>query len=349
MKDFILDPGAYTPESAKLIDPLSDILQLRFSEDFHQWNSYRLSLSGLNDCAGNKSQDLVFRAGKIARAVVGSVLVNEIMYDPEEGGPAFVELYLPGEKVYDLYDLSIHLGEEGSIPDHPIPLSSHSRLALPGQYLVLTPSVPHLMEYYGLPLSGQWIELDGLQGMKRNSGVIYLTDRAGNVVDMAVYKDEMHAELLNDPRGVSLERISPERPGSDPANWHSAASIEGYATPGRINSQSAIVQEAGRLLEVSPEVFTPDNDGTGDLLNITLTPGGPDWVVSVWITDLQGNRIRVLANNHVAAPTLRYTWDGEGTNNNMQAMGFYVVHARGYHPPSGEQWVRRRAVGLVYR
>jgi len=185
--------------------------------------------------------------------------------------------------------------------------------------------------------------------MKKSSGVIYLTDRSGQVVDLVNYSDQMHMELLDDPRGVSLERISTQRSGNDPDNWHSAASIEGYATPGKKNSQSLGVIDPDKLLDVEPEVFSPDNDGYNDLLSLTIATGGNDWVVGLWITDLQGNSIRVLANNHLAGPTVTYLWDGEGENGTMQPMGFYVVHARGYRPATGERWIRRQAVGLVYR
>ncbi|MCD4710910.1 MAG: lamin tail domain-containing protein [Bacteroidales bacterium] len=346
---FTLDPGGTEPESVKLLDPLSKILQLCFSEDFQGWYSYHLSLSGVTDCMGNPSEAHELRAGTVSQPVYGSVVINEIMYDPEEGYPEYVELYLPGEAFYDLQDFSIHLVEEGGSPDNPVALTPHSRLFMPGQYLVVTDCVPHLADAYQLEVSGQWVEVEGLPGIKKSSGIIYLTDRAGSVVDMAIYNDEMHMELLSDPRGISLERISSKRSGSDPDNWHSAASIEGYATPGRENSQSADANDSDKLLNVEPEVFSPDNDGQNDLLNITLTTGGYDWVVGLWITDLQGNRVRVLANNHLAAPSICYTWDGEGKNGTMQPMGFYVVHARGYHPATGERWVRRRAVGLVYR
>ncbi len=156
-------------------------------------------------------------------------------------------------------------------------------------------------------------------------------------------------ELLDDPRGISLERVGLSRSGSDPDNWHSAASLEGYATPGRKNSQSMEEGDTDRLVEVEPEVFSPDNDGFNDLLKITIATGGNDWVIGLLITDLHGNRIRVLANNHLAAPTLSYTWDGEGEDGSMQPMGFYVIHARAYHPATGERWIRRKAVGLVYR
>ena len=103
------------------------------------------------------------------------------------------------------------------------------------------------------------------------------------------------------------------------------------------------------MLAVEPEVFSPDMDGHEDLLEIVIRTGGQDWLVGIWITDLHGILIRVLANNHIAGPSVSYTWDGEGENGSMQPMGFYVVHARAYHPSTGEQWVRRKAVGLVYR
>ena len=271
------------------------------------------------------------------------------MYDPEDGKPAYVELFHPGEKFYDLRDLSIHFVEEGGSPDHPVALSCCSRLVLPGQYLVITKCIANLADAYNLEVSGQWVEVDGLPGLKKSSGCIYLTDRAGNVVDMVVYSDEMHMELLDDPTGISLERVAWDRSGIDPDNWHSAASLEGYATPGKRNSQSPGESDSKGLLTVEPEVFSPDMDGYDDLLEIVIRTGGQAWVVGLVISDLHGTIIRVLANNQIAGPLASYTWDGEGENGSMQPMGFYVVHVRAYHPATGEQWIRRKAVGLVYR
>jgi hypothetical protein len=348
-----LNPGAIVPDSFRILDPLWEILQVNFQENFQEWTVYQLLVSGLNDCAGNESDLHEFEAGTASQPGVASVVINEIMYDPDEACPEYVELFLPGNRIFDLQDFAIHLVEEGASPDNPIALTSHSRLILPGQYLVLTASVPHLMEAYGLEMSGQWVEVEELPGLDKSSGVIYLSDHAGNVVDMAVYSDDLHMELLDDPRGISLERVRAGHSGSDPDNWHSAASLAGYATPGRENSQSldggAGEGASDRRLEVESEVFSPDNDGFNDLLNITISTGGNDWVIGLLITDLQGNRIRVLANNHLAGPSHTYTWDGEGESGAMQPMGFYVIHARAYHSVSEERWVRRKAVGLVYR
>jgi hypothetical protein len=346
---FTMDPGGEEPDTLFFMEPLSGTLKLCFQEDFSRWSRYRLSMSGLSDCAGNISNNREVVAGAVSQPGQGSVVINEIMYDPDEGSPSFVELFLPGEEVYDLQDIAIHMVEEGGSPDNPVALSPHSRLFLPGQYLVLSGCVPQLMEAYTLELSGQWVEVEALSSIKKNSGIIYLTDRAGQVVDRVSYSDRMHMGLLEDPRGVSLERVSAQRAGMDPDNWHSAASIEGYATPGRRNSQTLEGGGSGSLLEVEPEVFSPDNDGYNDLLHMTIASGGSDWVIGLWITDLEGNRIRILANNHLAGPSAAYTWDGEGEDGVMLPMGLYVVHARGYHPSTGERWIRRKAVGLVYR
>jgi hypothetical protein len=276
-------------------------------------------------------------------------VINEIMYDPEDGKAEYVELFLQGDRAVDLADFSIHLVEEDGIPDRPVAPSPHSRLFQPGQYLALTPSAGQLMHGYGLETSGRWVEVEDWPGLKNSSGKICLTDRAGEVVDVAIYRDEMHMELLADPRGISLERITARGSGTNPDNWHSASSASGYATPGEKNSQSITEEYSDRLLEVSPEVFSPDNDGYNDLLTVTVSNGSPGWVIGVFITDLQGNRIRELANNHLAGPVQTYSWDGEGGNGSLQPMGFYVVHARGFNPATGERWIRRKGVGLRYR
>lgn len=346
---FPLSPGEILPDSLYSVDPLRDVLYIHYPVDFQAWTQYQLSLPPLFDCSGNSSEEQEYQAGAISAPVQAMVIINEIMYDPEEGKPEYVELFVPGPAFLDLQDLAIHLVEEGGSPDHPFALSLHSRLAGPGQYLVLTTCVPHLEEAYGLEVSGQWVEVDGLPGLNNNGGSIFLTDRAGQVVDMVTYSDAMHMELLDDPRGISLERISADRPGSDPDNWHSAASTAAYATPGRANSQSLPPGDSELLLQVSPRVFSPDNDGYEDLLEVTINTGGNDWVIGLLITDLQGRKIRILANNHLAGPSVSYFWDGAGEQGARLPMGFYVIHARGYHPLTGEQWIRRRGVGLVYR
>jgi hypothetical protein len=348
-EDFMLKPGSMWPLEVSLSHPLSDRVILQFPEDFQDRQQYTMEVPVLNDCQGNKSQKEILRGGKIQAPAYGDLFINEIMYDPLEGNPEFVELYNPGPAYFDLQDLAIQVGEPGESRGNPQPLSRFSRIVLPGQYLVITSCVAWLEEAYGLAPSGLWVEVEALPDLKNSEFSLYLTDRSGATVDLVVYNDNMHMDLLSDTKGISLERISTDRSGSDTGNWHSAASIVGYATPGEKNSQALDALAHTDLLEVEPAVFSPDNDGFRDLLNITVNTRIQGCVISLWITDLSGMPVRQLANNHIAAPTVPYSWDGEQKNGSMVSAGMYVIHLFAYHPASGERWRKRSAIGVIYR
>ena len=349
LQQIVLIPGNISPLEAHLLPPLSTVLELRFPLDLQERHMFRVKIPKLSDCQGNESLSLEITAGSVSDPVPGSVQINEIMYDPAEGQAEYIELALPGNRYYDLRELAIHVVDPGDPADDPIALSDHSRLMAPGSYLVVTSCVEHLRESYRLSRSGQWVEVDGLKALNNGGGSLSLTDRAGNVVDRVDYGDQMHTPILSDTRGISLERISGEGSGSDPDNWHSAAAIVGYATPGQINSQAMIGTESDQLLQVEPLVFSPDNDGFQDLLELSVSTGTSGWVLSLWITDLEGNLLRRPANNHLAGPFTTYTWDGACEDGSMVAPGIYVLHVTAYHPATGGRWIRKRAVGLVYR
>jgi hypothetical protein len=271
------------------------------------------------------------------------------MYDPQDGAPEFIELLNTGNHFTDLRDLRMDVVRKGASPEHPVPLCESSRLLPPGAYGVLTPHVQHFMQAYHRELSGQWIGMENWKALGNTGGTLYLTDRAGGTVDKVNFGDTLHMEMLTDTRGISLERIDASMPGMDPGNWHSAASMAGYATPGAPNSQCVPQSESSGILQVGPKVFSPDNDGYEDLLGITLSPGGHGWTVRLVVTDLAGREVRILARNDLAAPVSLYWWDGEREDGRMVAEGFSVVHAWGYHAATGEQWRRKEAVGVIYR
>jgi len=342
-------PGDILPLEGHLLLPLSQVMELRFPVDLRERPHFKVRIPRVSDCQGNERLSLEASAGSVSDPVSGSVLINEIMYDPAEGFPEYIELALPGHRFYDLTDLAIHVVEAGGLPDDPVALSDHSRLMQPGGYLVLTRCVEHLRDAYHLEKSGQWVELEELNTLNNGGGTLFLTDRAGKVVDRADYGDHLHASILTDTRGISLERISNVRSGSDPGNWHSAASIEDYATPGQINSQARKQPEPGPLFSLDPKVFSPDSDGYQDLLEISVSHGVSGWITTLWITDLQGNPVRQVANNHLSGPQDMYLWDGTYGDGSMVPPGIYVIHVRAYHPDTGRKWIRKGAVGVVYR
>jgi hypothetical protein len=341
-------PGNLTARRVSAVRPLSEQLSCTFSGDPSTLPGFRMSLPGICDCSGNRSAEGDICGGAVVTPRKGTVLISEIMYDPSWDRAEFIELYNPGPGFADLQDLSVDIVPDVPEMKQPLPLSGHSRILAPYSYVVFARDIRHLMDSYGLEISGQWVELPGMKSLPNSGGWICLADRAGNLVDVAAYNDTMHMALIGDPSGISLERVSWDSPGTGPGNWHSAASLEGYATPGRPNSQSFRESGGSDLLSAEPAVFSPNQDGYRDRLDITVSTLQQGSIIRLWITDLTGNPVRSLANNHIAGPVARYTWDGEDDQGRMTAEGIYVVHLRVYHPASGSRRQGKKAVGLVY-
>jgi len=245
------------------------------------------------------------------------------------------------------------LSQDGAVPDGTIlekPGCAHHPFQADGtRILCVLTGTQGVHDAYHLELNGKWLEMDNWRTLNNSGGIILLTDRAGQTVDLAPYGDHMHMELLGNTAGISLERIDARQPGDDQGNWHSAASIAGYATPGEPNSQRTGVTVPDRLLQVSPKVFSPDNDGYEDLLEITVSPGNHGWSVNLMLTDLEGRKIRTLANNHMSGPVSVYRLDGEQDDGRMAIEGIYLLHAWGYHAATGKKWTQRVSVGVIYR
>jgi hypothetical protein len=292
--------------------------------------------------------DLQFAFGRLAEPAPGTLVVNEIMFHSLDGYPEFVELFNPGTRFADLADYTMDIVKSGEEPERFLALSPCSRIVPPGEYVVITKCIEHLMEAHGLEISGKWVENRGLGSMPAGGGEIHLADRAGNRVDMALFHPDMHLDMVFESRGISLERVAWNRPGTDPANWHSAASIENYATPGRINSQTSSEGIVDQRLVVEPTVFSPNNDGYKDLLHVRLSAATAGHVVRVWITNVSGSMVRVLANNDVAGTRSWYPWEGEDDGGRMVPGGLYVVHAEGFQQETGEHWREKAALAVVY-
>ena len=108
----------------------------------------------------------------------------------------------------------------------------------------------------------------------------------------------MHFGLLKDLNGVSLERIDNEQPADNPGNWHSASEQVGWATPGLPNSAArSISTDSESLISLNSEVFSPDNDGFEDQLEIGYNVDEAGYVANVTIFNAKGLKMRTLVNN----------------------------------------------------
>jgi flagellar hook assembly protein FlgD len=73
-------------------------------------------------------------------------------------------------------------------------------------------------------------------------------------------------------------------------------------------------------------LFSPDNDGYNDVLNISYKLDEPGKAANVYIYDSKGRLIRHLIRNEQLAQDGTLSWNGINDDNEKAPIGIYVVY-----------------------
>ncbi len=290
---------------------------------------YEVSLpAGITDCAGNELNRRTARVAIPQLAEPFDMVINEVLFNPPDGGSRYIELFNRSEKVIELKDYTISSKDtiQGFLTTIR-EISSESFLFFPGDYVVLTTSPAAVLNTFMTTRPHAFIRLAAMPSMTNTSGVLAVASKSLTEIDLFAYHEDMQFALLTDKKGVALERVNPNRPTQDRSNWHSAAQSAGFGTPAYQNSQySAELSSHDGEIEVYPEVFSPDSDGHDDLLTISYRFDQPGFVASVRIFDSRGRLIRNLARAELLAVSGAFTWDGTTDDYQKAPIGIYIIH-----------------------
>lgn len=157
-----------------------------------------------------------------------------------------------------------------------------------------------------------------------------------------MYTEEAHLSLLEDVKGVALERLS-----INSGNWFSAASTENYGTPARKNSQHQYIPKSLGQLEVDPEVFSPNQDGHDDFTNIIVEVKSP-LKISIMVLDKKGFIVNNICGSELITHQSNWIWDGLHENGNELPLGVYMVVAE-FTAADGKRELKRHPVVLSKR
>jgi hypothetical protein len=135
----------------------------------------------------------------------------------------------------------------------------------------------------------------------------------------------MQFPLLNTSEGVSLERINYTCETNNPDNWHSAAFSVGYGTPGYKNSQYLEENNETDDFVLSSDIFSPDNDGYQDVLEINYHLSFPNNVANIIVYDAKGRKIRWLSKNELLGTNGTVFWDGLNELHEKISPGIYII------------------------
>ena len=326
--NYLIDNGIGNPQAVSVQSPDYRIAYLTLSAPLLNGTIYTLTSTGtITDCAGNilvSGSSAKFAIPSVAEA--NDIVINELLYDAPTGCVDFVELYNRSTRVIDLQELVLsNYDTISQLPTSYHIISAQPFLILPGEYYALSTDSATLKQFYKTTSPQAFIDMVSFPAMNNEDGVVALTTKGGAVIDLVAYSATMQYPLLTSVDGVSLERISPERTSMDATNWHSASESVGYATPAYRNSQFGITVTDENEITLSPEIFSPDNDGYNDNLLISYTFGAPGNNATITIFDASGRTVRNLVHNELCGTTGAFSWDGI-TNDRLKAsIGRYIV------------------------
>ena len=342
--NYRISPAA-TIQSASAVGPTFSQVQLKLSAPITAQTVYTITASNVSDCKGNKigSRNSA-QIGTPADAVAQDVVINEILFNPKPNGSDYVEFYNRSNKVVDASKLFITNRNSSGVLGTLKKLSETPVYIFPGSYIVVTEDATSLATNYVVKDPAAVITVSPLPSLPDNEGTVVLLNAQGAVVDEVHYLDDWHFGLLADDEGVSLERIDPDGPSGTKNNWHSAASTAGFGTPGYQNSQYKRVDTTKSKVEITPTVFSPDNDGFNDIATISFAIDGPGYVANVTIYDAAGRLVRRLVKNETLAEKGSWTWDGLGENGQRLPIGMYIIYSEFFNLQGKKQHFKNTVV-----
>lgn len=335
-------------DAIKEVPPNFSALDISLSEALHPNVHYLLTANGaLCDCAGNVMRLESLPVGIASIPNAGDIVINEVLAHPYSGTDAdFIEIFNRSSKIIDLKNVKIGSGGD-TMPNKAVCAVSSGRQLFPQEYCALCKDRELTLQQYDCPVSQALQQCDSLPAYAIASGVVYLSTTGLRTIDRFAYSEEMHYSGLTSTEGVSLERLNTEAPTQDESNWHSAASTSGFATPGYRNSQSSS-EVATDNISITPEIFSPDNDGFDDYAVLSMIFADAENRLSIQIFNKRGVLVKHLANNEPCGNTASYRWDGTDDQNVQLPADLYVAVFQWWNA-NGKTKRHRKTIGLVRR
>jgi len=309
--------------------------ELYFSTPFTTGVLYHLTIDkAVTNCAGQHPlENLSLLFGIPENIAPLDVVINELLFNPLGDGVDYVELYNRSTKVIDLSRCKI--GSVRISPPNPpdttfYPVSESQLLLMPSGYLVLTKSPEKVKAQYATNNPDAFQEVNPFPSYNNDGGTVLLATVDDTLIDAFTYSESMQYPLLNYVDGVALERINPDAPTNDVNNWHSAAESVGFGTPGYKNSQWVSPEPGPDEITVEPEIFSPDNDGHDDVINISYHFDRAGYNLKVIIYNQNGQVVKHLSDNELSGASGSISWDGITDENSKAQVGIYIFYIRAF-------------------
>jgi hypothetical protein len=308
--------------AADIIMPQPNQLIINFSEPLTSGIIYTVCLENVADLAGNISTEQCVELFVTVDPEPGDLFINEILFNPNTGGSDFVELINVSDKFISLDRVSIMNSQ-----NEQVELIGSGIIMLGGEILAFTEDPDFVIEDYE-PLTPENIIEQDLPAFNVDDGNVSLfveSAQGSELLDIFDYLDDFHFELIDDVKGVSLEKITPTAESNNANSWHSAAEQVRFATPGYANSNLLTAGGSSDMISLPLKTFSPNGDGMEDLFAIAFTLDQPGYLANVNIYDDRGQLVKILSNNVLLNTESFVYWNGVTEEGGLADIGIYVV------------------------
>lgn len=341
--------GGINIQNVRALPPLFREIEINTTNELTVGTIHEITVKGVRDCSGNEIQsENHIRFGISSVPEAGDIVINEILFNPHPNAYDYVELYNRSNKILDASKISLANRNSSQVISSIVSLTSKPRLILPGDYIVATTNAPSLSLNYHVKDPDAVIIPQSMPSFPDDKGIAIVLNQQGEVLDELHYDEKWHFKLINDPEGVSLERIDPNSETQNPGNWHSASSTSGYGTPGYKNSQAQSQQQGSAKIEVRPAIFSPDNDGIDDIASIHYKMDEPGWVANLTIFNVAGRPVRILVRNAIMGKNGYWNWDGLDDKGMKLPAGIYILFTEIFNL-NGKKQVFKKSIVLTAR
>lgn len=340
--NYILNQGLKVTE-IKFLSP-NEVL-LTFDQILSSGQEYVLEIKNIQDLNNNTAMYTI-QFFKTDMPLKNDLIINEVLTDPYTGGEDFIEIMNISNKFLQLKNLNISNDQKEE--------STHIKnnyVLRPNHIVAISEDTSFLKEKYKTPLSAQFI-LNALPSFNVSSANISLNTIQGQDVvsiDSFDYDESFHFSLIDETKGVSLERISTSTVSNDVNNWHSASSEVGYATPGYTNSvvKNSNIDLSGDFFSTDYTLMTPNNDGSSDFIIFKYNMPDNGFVATIKIYAIGQGEVRTLADNVLLDTEGQFKWDGLNNQGSPSDTGWYICRARFFNP-DGRVLEKNLAISVAY-
>jgi len=325
MANYSLNNGIGLPISAIPQSPYFSTVVIKWDTPIDKGKEHTLSVYQVADCAGNlidqkSNTTKVFIAKEI---LANDVLISEILVNPISGGVDFVEVYNNTIDFKDLATLKLAT-IDGSGNAFNAKIISGKPILIPAKsYWVLTTDIEDVKQHYEVKNPNNFTKMSAMPTYANEKGTVVLLGDQG-VIDRFDYREDMHFSMLQIVKGVSLERVSFEKTANEKGNFKSASQSNGFATPTYKNSQQETSAISNKVW-FSNKVFSPDEDGFDDVLQINFEFINQDYLANVIVLNERGVVVKRLVKNSNVPKNGTFIWDGRNEKGNLNKIGIYVV------------------------